>query len=132
MLSSGCARDWTGILAALHRGEVVSAGVSRQVLDWLALGADLSMVASAFALDPLAHVTEDLGLRLWNKTGTDAGVRADVGLVRSGQRVVAYAAICSWDDTGATDARREVLAGLRAVGEQVRDFLHAEAGSGPG
>ena len=50
------------------------------------------MVGSAFVehagLDPIAH-HESLGgaLRLWNKTGTDAGVRADVGVVSRGTSV---------------------------------------------
>ena len=48
---------------------------------WLGLGCDLSMVASAFNLDPLARTTMTRGFTLVNKTGTAAGVRADVGFV---------------------------------------------------
>lgn len=126
-LSSGCARDWAGLLAALHRGEVVSPAVSSTVLGWVSGGTDLSMVAAVFDLDPLAHRDQDLGVRLWNKTGTDAGVRADVGLVAGPGAAVAYAALCAWDDTEDPDraaARREVLGAMRSVGDQVRDFLH--------
>src|SRR5690606_37577890 len=95
-LSVGCAADWVGVLAALAAGEVVDVAVSRLVLDWLGLGVDLSMVAGALGLDPLAHAEPDRGLLLWHKTGTDAGVRADVGLV-AGERTVAYAVLCGWD-----------------------------------
>ncbi len=109
-LSSGCAGDWAGLFAALHRGEVVSPEVSARVLRWCAGNTDLSMVASALALDPLSHQQPDLGLQLWNKTGTDSGVRADVGLVRAAGRSVAYAVICNWDDTSGAAARRRVLA----------------------
>ena len=62
-------------------GDAVSTSVSSQVLGWLATGVDLSMVGAAFGLDPLAHAVPDRGISLHNKTGTDAGVRADVGLV---------------------------------------------------
>jgi beta-lactamase class A len=123
VLSSGCARDWAGLFAQLHRGEIVSPEVSLRVLGWCAGNADLSMVASALDLDPLSHGQADLGLRLWNKTGTDRGVRADVGLVRGPHGSVAYAAICTWDDSGAALPRRQVLTGMRAVGERIRAHL---------
>jgi beta-lactamase class A len=124
MLSSGCARDWARFFAALHRDELVSAEVSAQVRGWTAASTDLSMVASALALDPLAHREEDLGVRIWNKTGTDAGVRADVGLVRSHGRAVSYAVICAWEEAGGHAARQSVLDGMRAVGHEVLAFLH--------
>ena len=52
------------------------------VLGWLNLDTDMSMVAGAFGLDPLAHTAPDRGWWLAHKTGTDTGIRADVGLVR--------------------------------------------------
>ena len=123
LLSSGCARDWATVFAGLHRGEVVSRGVSDRVLEWTATNTDLSMVAGALGLDPLAHTEPDLGLRLWNKTGTDAGVRADVGLVVRGDTAVAYAALCRWDDAQGPSARREVLRRMRATGQAILDHL---------
>lgn len=80
---------------------------------WLRTGTDLSMVASAFALDPLAHADADL----LNKTGTDSTVRADVGLVGP----VAYAVLAEWDPPD--DVHHEVLDAMRAIGEQIRDRL---------
>ena len=55
--------------------------VSRRLRRWLSANTDLSMVASAFCLDPLAHFEPDRGIMLVNKTGTNAGVRADAGRV---------------------------------------------------
>jgi beta-lactamase class A len=112
-LSSGSAGELSDLLARLHRGEVAG---SVQVLRWLAAGTDLSMVASAFGLDPLAHVDLDRGLLLRNKTGTDTGVRAEVGVVTA-RRAHAYAVLASWDGP---DRRDDVLSAMRAVGEALR------------
>ena len=65
----------------LRAGDVLPPGVSAGLVDLLRLNTDLSMVAAAFALDPLAHVGADLGVRLFNKTGTQDGTRADIGCV---------------------------------------------------
>ncbi|HEX6955118.1 MAG TPA: serine hydrolase, partial [Agromyces sp.] len=81
-LSIGSAKELTWLFAALARGEIVSPEVSQRVVGWLSLNADLSMVASAFGLDPLAHRMPDHGLLLMNKTGTDGGVRSEVGVLR--------------------------------------------------
>ena len=62
--------------------------------EWLLTGVDLSMVAAPFRLDPLSHGDGDL--RLWNKTGSDPGVRADMGVAWSSSDAVAYAAIVTW------------------------------------
>lgn len=128
-LSSGCARDWAGFFAALHRREVVSQEVSAMVLGWSATNTDLSMVAAALGLDPLAHQDEDLGVRLWNKTGTDAGVRADVGLVCDRGRAVAYAVLCTWDEASGAGARGRVLDRMRALGERLREHLDVAPGT---
>jgi beta-lactamase class A len=120
-LSEGCASDWATVFQALHRGAGQGEPMSSVVLDWLSPGADLSMVASAFALDPLAHASgADDGFRLWNKTGTDMGVRADAGLVEVRGTVWTYAAICNWpnDDHG---LRSEVLAAMRSIGSVISD-----------
>ncbi len=111
-LSEGCAADWVEWFLALP-------GDGR-VLDWIELGVDLSMVGSAFGLDPLAHQEADRGVRLWSKTGTSDGVRADVGLVEFDGHRTAYAAICNWPADGA-DLRDDVLATMRAIGEALRD-----------
>jgi beta-lactamase class A len=111
-LSEGCAADWAAwFLTQPQHG---------RVLDWIELGVDLSMIGSAFGLDPLAHREPDRGVRLWSKTGTSDGVRADVGLVEIDGDRTAYAAICNWPTDG-PDLRDEVLATMRAIGEALRE-----------
>lgn len=104
-LSTGTAADLALLMTELPE----------QVRAWLRTGTDLSMVASAFGLDPLAHDGDDLV----NKTGTDSTVRADVGLVGG----IAYAVLAEWD--AGLDLRHAVLAGMRLVGEAVRGRLAA-------
>ena len=99
----------------------MSRSVSSQVLAWLATGVDLSMVGSAFGLDPLAHTVPDRGISLHNKTGTDVGVRADVGLVGTSSTALAYAAIANWPED--EDRRDEVHAAMRHLGSGLRDRL---------
>ena len=120
-LSVGTAADLSDLMGRLHGGEVVDREVSAMVLRWLAVNTDLSMVASAFDLDPLAHAEPDRGLRLVNKTGTISTARADVGVVEGPRATVAYAALANWrpDD----DQRDAVLAGMREVGRAIRGYV---------
>ena len=83
------------------------------MLGWLAHGADLSLVASALGLDPLARGAG--GLR--HKTGADAGVRVDAGLLSGRCGGVAYAVLARWPEG---DRLAAVLAAMRAVGEALR------------
>ena len=86
------------------------------------------MVGSALVeqggLDPIAHHSS-LGLptTFWNKTGTDAGVRADAGAVTAGARTVTWAAIANWEPAPGTTLDHltvwAVLRGMRHIGEQV-------------
>lgn len=120
-LSEGSAADWVTLLAGLKRGSVESPRVSETVLGWLAAGTDLSMVASAFGLDPLSHACgPDRGIAVWNKTGADAGVRADVGVLDGGSRTLVYAAICNWSPHAGDDPRDDVLAAMRGIGASLR------------
>jgi beta-lactamase class A len=117
-LSEGCAADLVDLLLGLPDAS--------PVLDWVSLGVDLSMVGSAFGLDPLAHQEPDRGVRLWSKTGTSDGVRADVGLVEVDGQRTAYAALCSWPADG-EDLRDEVLTALRALGTAILASQRADA-----
>ena len=85
---------------------------------WLSIGVDLSMVASAFHLDPLAHIDADRGVQLWNKTGTDTFVRADTGVVEGAQGWLAYAALAEWDAD--CDDRDEAMDRMRKLGDRIR------------
>lgn len=119
-LSHGTGAELWSIAERLERGVLVSTTASARVRGWLAANTDLSMVASAFALDPLAHTVPDAGtgLGLFNKTGTDEGTRADVGVVRLGERRVAYAVIARWDGDDLV-SRSAVLDAMRAVGSGI-------------
>ncbi len=96
----------------LPGGAAIERAVAERVLGRLALGTDLSMVAAGLGLDPLAHGAPDRGLRLRHKTGTDAGVRADAGLLDGPERSLAYAVLARFDDA----RRDEVLEVTRAIG----------------
>lgn len=108
-LSEGSASDWASVMA----------GLDARVLAWLAAGTDLSMVAGAFGLDPLAHAEADRGVRVWSKTGTSEGVRADVALVDLAGWRASYAVLAGWPQHG-EDLRDEVLATMRGIGDLLR------------
>jgi len=122
-LSVGSTAELAWLFGALSRGEVVDPVTSQRVLGWLSLNADLSMVASAFGLDPLAHREEDHGIQLVNKTGTDDGVRAEAGVVRGPRAGVAYSVTVQFADTDLI-SRLRVLDALRTVGRDILEYLH--------
>jgi beta-lactamase class A len=120
-LSTARAAELSAFFSRLHQADVVDATTSAQVLRWLAPGTDLSMAAAAFGLDPLAHDVADRGVRLWNKTGTDAGVRADTGLATGPGGAFAYAFLAEWD--GDERRRDGVLDGMRQLGHVLRELV---------
>ncbi|MEX1078270.1 MAG: serine hydrolase [Homoserinimonas sp.] len=122
-LSVGSTAELAWLFGALSRGEIVDPVTSQRVLGWLSLNSDQSMVASAFGLDPLAHREEDHGIQLVNKTGTDEGVRAEVGAVRGPRAGVAYAVTVQFADTDLV-SRLRVLDALRTVGRDILEYLH--------
>jgi len=122
-LSVGSARELAGLFRQLARGEVVDETTSRLVSGWLGLGADLSMVAGAFGLDPLSHTGEDHGLSLFNKTGTDAGVRSEAGVVTGPRAGVSYAVTMRFNDTG-LPARLSVLDAMRTLGTDFLEYVY--------
>lgn len=122
-LSVGSAKELTWLFTALARGEIVDAAASERVIGWLSLNADLSLVASAFGLDPLAHRDGDHGILLVNKTGADAGVRSEVGVLRGPRAGVTYAVSMSFADTKLS-SRLAVLDGMRAIGLDLLEYVH--------
>ena len=122
-LSVGSAKELAWLFAALARGEIVDARTSKRVVGWLSLNHDLSMVASAFGLDPLAHRGPDHGLLLMNKTGTDVGVRSEVGVLRGPRAGVAYAVSAAFDDAE-LPVRLGVMDGMRVVGRDLLEYVH--------
>jgi beta-lactamase class A len=122
-LSVGSTAELSWLFAALARGEIVDTLTSSRVLGWLSLNADLSLVASAFGLDPLSHRGTDHGVLLVNKTGTDTGVRSEAGVLRGPRAAVAYAASVQFNDSGLS-ARLRVLDALRTVGLDILEYVH--------
>ncbi|HEY3869342.1 MAG TPA: serine hydrolase [Actinocrinis sp.] len=100
---------------------------ARTVLGWLAASTDRAMVAAGIPHDPERRDVPEpaapgrparaAGLWVANKTGTDAGIRADVGVVR-GVRQVCYAVLGSGPPGGEFD----LLRAMRAVGVLVSRF----------
>jgi beta-lactamase class A len=121
-LSTGSAAELSALMSKLARNELLSQTVSEQLRTWLATGVDLSMVASAFGFDPLAHTEPDRSYSVYNKTGTDTGIRADVGTVRRSSNLLSYAVIANWEPSE-PDPRDTVLATMNAIGKRLRDLL---------
>ncbi len=123
-LSSGSAAELATLFAGVVTGSALSPDVSSRVLTWLSTGVDLSMTASAYGLDPLAHVVPDRGLVVVNKTGTNTGVRCDVGTMSVDGRTLAFAVLANWDDAR-SDERDAVLLAMRQVGREMLRYLTA-------
>lgn len=122
-LSTGCAHDWVLVMQGLANRSPISPGIGEMVMGWLSGSLDLSMVSSVFGLDPLSHGSNTTqSFQIWNKTGTDAGVRADVGFVQGPQCSASFAAIAQWDDDG-SNLQDAVLYAMRAVGQVVRECI---------
>jgi beta-lactamase class A len=122
-LSCGTAAELCDFMTRIARNELVSPALSRWLRDGLSLNMDLSMVPSPLCLDPLAHAGDAKGTGgrpktlIANKTGTDDGVRADVGILGLESRTVAYAAVCNFDE-GKTSVRA-VMEGMHVVGREL-------------
>jgi beta-lactamase class A len=121
-LSVGSAADLSWLFAELARGKIVDAVTSQRVLGWLSHNADLSLVASAFGLDPLSHRSIDAGIQLINSTGTGAGVRSEAGIVSGGRTGVAYAVTVRFVDDSLAK-RLAVLEAMRVFGSDLLDFV---------
>lgn len=125
-LSQGTASDWVSTLQAIRAQRIDSESPASLVSAWLRHSVDLSMVASAFDLDPLSHGAESGdAIIVWNKTGTDLGVRADVGVVEFEDRHVTYAVICNWTAETIDDRRirRDAYSTMRKVGKMIEKHL---------
>lgn len=122
-LSIGSTAELSWLFAALARGKVVDAVTSKRVLGWLSHNADLSLVSSAFGLDPLSHRTADHGIHLINKTGTDSGVRSEIGILSGPRTGVAYAVTVQFSDSALT-TRLRVLESMRTFGFDLLEYVH--------
>lgn len=121
-LSVGSTAELSRLLLGLSRGDVIDEETSERVLGWLSLNSDLSLVASAFGFDPLAHRGSDHGLELRNTTGIDAGVRCEVGLLRGPRATTAYALTLQFADTSLS-TRLAVQNAMRVFGVDLLEFV---------
>lgn len=122
-LSVGSTAELSWLFSTLARGQVVDAVTSQRVLGWLSHNADLSMVASAFGLDPLSHRSIDAGIQLINKTGADTGVRSEAGILSGSRTGVSYAVTVRFVDSDLT-ARLRVLDAMRIFGYDLLEYVH--------
>lgn len=122
-LSVGSMRELSWLFSEIARGEATSPTASQRLVDWLSLNMDLSLVASAFGLDPLSHRQGTPELTLFNKTGSDAGIRAETGVLRGPRTGVAYAIAASFADNDLT-TRLAVIDGLRTVGGDLLEYVY--------
>ncbi|WP_242497764.1 serine hydrolase [Microbacterium protaetiae] len=118
----GTTREFAQLFAALVNSEVVSAGVSAQVAEWLSLNHDLSLVASATGLDPFAHFNDEHGLLFINKTGQAPGVRAEAGVIAGPRAGLSYALTVCFDDLSISHRLRAHDA-FRVLGVELMEFV---------
>lgn len=118
-LSRGSAAELIDVVERIQTDRLVSPEVCARLRKWLSADTDLSMVAGAFSLDPLAHMERDRTVRLWHKTGTISDARIDVGCVTgAGDEGVSYAVLANWPL--GQDLRDSALGTMRQIGEMIR------------
>lgn len=118
----GSSRELAEVFAALVNSQVVSPGVSAQVAEWLSLNHDLSLVASATGLDPFSHENDEHGLLFVNKTGRDAGIRVEAGVLAGPRAGVSYALIVCFDDLSIYHRMRAHEA-FRILGTDLMEYV---------
>lgn len=126
-LSHGTAAELSRLAATMELPGQLHEATRNRVIQWLRVGTDLSMVPASLGLDPLSHTNPERGWCIWNKTGRDAGVLADVGVLRSQKEGLAFALIANWepDDTEPS----VVLDAMRRFGAVLADAMVAKDSS---
>ncbi|PSL08432.1 beta-lactamase class A [Haloactinopolyspora alba] len=117
--ASGTVAELAAFMSDVESGRLVSADVARRVKSWMTGNVDRSLVADPISREPPG------AFGVANKTGTDTGVRADVGIV-TGASTVAYAVV----STAPPGGEAGCVVSLREWGERVAR-LAAEPSSGP-
>ncbi|MEZ3161561.1 serine hydrolase [Microbacterium sp. BWT-B31] len=118
----GSAGELAEVFAALVNSNIVSPGVSAQVAEWLSLNHDLSLVAAATGLDPFSHENDEHGLLFINKTGRDAGIRVESGVLAGPRAGVSYALIVCFDDLSIMHRLRAHEA-FRVLGTELMEYV---------
>ncbi|MDN5586606.1 serine hydrolase [Brevibacterium aurantiacum] len=120
-LSTGTAAELSDFMARHAKDQFWDESTNEIFRRWLGAGADTSMVASAFDLDPLAHYNYQRDVWVWNKTGTNGTIRADSGIAMTPTRRVAYAVFANWEKD--TDRVVDVMPIMREAGDAIHRFL---------
>lgn len=119
----GVTAELSWLMRGLALGDVVDEAVSNRVLGWISVASDLTLVAGAFGLDPLAHRQLDHGLQAVAVTGSGPGVRSEAGVLRGPGSSVSYAVAVGFDDDS-LQKRLAVVEALRTMGADVLDAVH--------
>lgn len=122
-LSVGSTAELAWLFYALAHGHIIDPTTSQRVLGWLSLNTDLSMVASAFGRDPLAHRGVEHSTWMVNKTGADPGIRSESGILRGPRGGLAYAVSVQFEERDLA-SRLRVLDALRIFGLDLLEFVH--------
>jgi beta-lactamase class A len=122
-LSVGSAAELSWLFHALMHGQIVDRQTSDRVLNWLSLNTDLSMVASAFGHDPLAHRGVEHNTWMLNKTGSDEGVRSEAGVLRGPRAGLTYALSVQFEDRDLA-SRLRVMDAMRTFGLDLLEWVH--------
>ncbi|MDR6866914.1 beta-lactamase class A [Microbacterium resistens] len=117
----GSAGDLARLFSALVNSRAVDAAVSAQVAEWLSLNQDLSLAGAATGLDPFAHENDAHGILFVNKTGREAGVRVEAGVLGGPRAGVAYALIVCFDDLSIMH-RLRVHDAFRVLGVEIMEY----------
>ncbi|MGW5124232.1 serine hydrolase [Streptomyces sp. NPDC004069] len=127
VFATGTARDLARLVTHAVRGTMGSPDASARLLGWMRANTDHGLVPALVGHDPYAPgFPEPLpgGLLVANKTGTDAGVRADAG-VFVGARRLAYAVVAHWDTDLGPSTERAAVHAIREVGRALAACAHS-------
>jgi beta-lactamase class A len=115
VFATGTARDLARFMELVATGQLHDQKASATVLNWMAANEDHGLLCAAVRHDPHSPASEPV--QVWNKTGRDTGVRADIGLA-VGDRGLAYAAVATCEpgrEWQATEALRVAGAAIGAA-----------------
>lgn len=117
-VSNGSAIELANVVLALEDEMRKGTHSASLVIEWLRSNVDCSMVLAPFNIDPTSHHDpNERGFRVWSKTGSDSGVRADVGVIVNSRKTISYSVITNWDPK---ESKQDVaLEMMRRVGDRI-------------
>jgi beta-lactamase class A len=113
VFATGTVRDLALLMELVATGRLRDPETSATVLTWMAANEDHGLLCAAVRHDPHSPASEPV--QVWNKTGRDAGVRADVGLA-VGDRRIAYAAVATCEPGREWEAAEALRVAGAAIG----------------